>query len=345
MIAEHLQPCDRTCLALCNRRLKEICGIPKVFADNTLQAQELIFKNLSECQGRRRFLGSLSRNLPNYVHYRGCKKLHRSELTLHPSSSSPRRPDPACHVHSIVWWPIFNSGLKKRYWLNWLHVSSVMKRHYFGPPHGLSADSLAFVEILSDVCWEDPHRLTLLQSIDALVVKGPSLCFRLQTWILGQYENCWTTIPSWYLCAHCQYDDRELGYRTIVHWRAAPGKFVGHGRPVHTCHRCLMEYQIQTVCTESDGKGLVITKWIDAGPGLNEDDWRWQSKMAYDFSRSRGKTPSNRELKRRYERESKISVHGLTRRKWSLLKDKAYVSKADHVEDNCWVLKGNWRSS
>ncbi|PYI02580.1 hypothetical protein BO78DRAFT_390081 [Aspergillus sclerotiicarbonarius CBS 121057] len=230
MIAEHLDPCDRTCLALCNSRLRETYGIPEHFGDNKSRPG---WKTIvSKKAGRGRFLTRLSRDIPDYISCGNCLLLHRREFIHHPGSPTLSDSGWGCYSSPIVWWPIFDPQIKKRYWLNWLHVAAGMKPYHFGRPYAVPTDWLASVEILSE-------------SIDAVGVPGPSLCLRLQTWALGPHEASWRSVPRWALCAHVRPDSSDL----------ADKAFVEDG--VHKCIRCAMEYHVR-IMNIDELTGLVI---------------------------------------------------------------------------------------
>ncbi|UDD65901.1 hypothetical protein AFCA_013063 [Aspergillus flavus] len=155
-----------------------------------------------------------------------------------------------------------------------------MKRHHCGPEHGISTDSLAYVEIQLL-----QNSITTLVSFDVQVVRASSLCLRTQTWILAKELPSKLVEGKW-ICAHISMGDHHILQIVRAAWDAAIKSSPGR-RPALDTYRCVtcgLDYEIDATTCGTAGISLIVTKWLDLGPGLDPTDVRWTRHLIGSLS-------------------------------------------------------------
>ncbi|KAE8323073.1 hypothetical protein BDV39DRAFT_196183 [Aspergillus sergii] len=327
MIANNLTSCDRVCLALCNNRLLSVLGNgPQLALENEFQAT---------------FLTRLSQDLPEHIHCHVCSVLHRRKHIPPPGPAFWPSRCLANHKGLFNPWSFpFSIPWSSLYRFEHIHLQLAMKRHHCGPEHGVSTDSLAYVEIQLL-----QNSITSLVSFDVQIVRASSLCLRIQTWILAKELPSKLVEEKW-ICVHISMGEPHIFEIVRAAWYAAMESSPGR-RPVLDTHRCVacgLEYQIDTTTCGTAGIALIVTKWLDLGPGLDPTDARWRRHLIGSLSlRKQEMTTFNSDVRSQFERESVFPLDDLTGRNRSLLKDTGYVRKMDWWYNGCWILQANKR--
>ncbi|KAB8201506.1 hypothetical protein BDV34DRAFT_216281 [Aspergillus parasiticus] len=327
MIAGNLTSCDRVCLALCNNRLLSVLGNgPQLALENEFRAI---------------FLTRLSQDLPEHIYCHVCSVLHGRRHIPPPGPAFWPSRCLANHKGLFNPWSFpFSIPWSSLYRFEHIHLQLAMKRHHCGPEHGVSTDSLAYVEIQLL-----QNSITTLVSFDVQIVRASSLCLRIQTWMLGKELPSKLVEEKW-ICAHISMGDHHIFEIVRAAWDAAMES--SPGRPpvldTHRCVACGLDYQIDATTCGTAGIALIVTKWLDLGPGLDPTDVRWTRHLIGSLSlRKHDMTTFNSDVRSQFERETVVPLDDLTGRNRSLLEDSGYVRKTDWWYNGCWILQANKR--
>ncbi|EFQ99642.1 F-box domain-containing protein [Nannizzia gypsea CBS 118893] len=237
MIASYLPPADVACIALCNHAT--LCRLGYRVWD-TLDAFP---------SDRKVFLNRLAADLPPFYFCHICSILHPRDCLDPPGPTfSSKRPlnfheGTVSSLRPFLVHPRFHS----LYSFYHYHLQLAMKRHYYGPEHGISTDSLCFTE----VHIEKETSTTSLLSVEARVCSGPCLCLRIQTWAAVEarsVDRLILNIDFVYLCDNVRMGRQNPTMPSLVEVRAL----------------------------DRNRLALVTTKWINLGAGLDPDDIRWK---------------------------------------------------------------------
>ncbi|KAE8352213.1 hypothetical protein BDV28DRAFT_161908 [Aspergillus coremiiformis] len=321
MVAEYLSLSDRACLSLCNRRLLSVYGYRHPFP------QRRSFRST--------LLTRLSRDLPSAVYCHDCLVLHRQESIAPPGPAwQPSR----CHAipHTpVAFWCSFGLNWATLYQFHHLHLQLAMKRYYCGPSHGVSTDSLRYIEVQRE------RSLTCLLSVDAQIIEGPSLCLRVQTWALAM-ELLHQNLGQMWICAHLRLRDPSVAQ--IVRRSFIGDVDYGPVPNTYRCQACGVDFQIKIASCGFDGVALIITKWLELGPGLVPTEIRWRRHLPGTYSLTNDEAiQSNGYIRSQFERKTEFPLKALTDRNHLLLKRRAYTRLLDWWKPNCWILQGNKR--
>lgn len=151
-----------------------------------------------------------------------------------------------------------------------------MRRFYHGPRRGITTELLSHVEIKEYV------NLTTLYSIEAQVCTEPvGLYLRIQDIMLVKdqtvnlYEQSITSIlPShdFTVCPHIHFPDVESLVEPLL---LAHIEGTSFSQLDGTCVTCNTDcrFEIREHCGYV---ALIVTRWINLGPGLNPDDPLWR---------------------------------------------------------------------
>ncbi|QRD92355.1 F-box domain protein [Aspergillus flavus] len=327
MIANNLTSCDRVCLALCNNRLLSVLG----------NGFQLALEN----EFRATLLTRLSQDLPEHIHCHVCSVLHRRKYIPPPGPAFWPRRCLAKHKGLFNPWSIpFSIPWSSLYRFEHIHLQLAMKRHHCGPEHGISTDSLAYVEVQLL-----QNSITTLVSFDVQVVRASSLCLRTQTWILAKELPSKLVEGKW-ICAHISMGDHHILQIVRAAWDAAIKSSPGR-RPALDTYRCVtcgLDYEIDATTCGTAGISLIVTKWLDLGPGLDPTDVRWTRHLIGSLSlRKQEMTTFNSDVRSQFERDTVFPLDDLTGRNRSLLEDRGYVRQTDWWYNGCWILQANKR--
>ncbi|KAK2750407.1 hypothetical protein FQN57_003887 [Myotisia sp. PD_48] len=203
------------------------------------------------------------------------------------------------------------------YSLSSLHLQLAMERYYYGPEHGISTDSLSFLEVVI----ERDRSFCSLLSVDARICQGPSLCLRIQSWaIIGR-----SGIDGLHridLCIHHDTADKTIP-QTLQCKSDAYNQAIFTKEPYSLeCRACGIEFQLEISNSENEDRALVITKWLNLGSSPSDEKWTRHHK--YGHLDLKDPIPSIGQTRSRFEMERGQSYDELTARNKSLLIGKSF---------------------
>ena len=271
-ISDLLQPNDILCLSLCNHRLFMALHHNKTTFPQPTGSDKLAL------------LHQIERDLPHHFLCYCCIVLHRfdgpEEFGLRGMRVMSR-----CRLPCVVdylWqenelqMQIYHFALHTDYCLSFLHLQLAMRRFYHGPRCGITTELLSHVEI------KEYPNLTTLYSIEAQVCTEPvGLYLRTQDIMLVKdqrvnlFEQSITSIlPShnFTICPHiCSPDVESLVEPLLL----AHIEGISFSQLDGTCATCNTDchFEIREHCGYV---ALIVTRWINLGPGLNPDYPLWR---------------------------------------------------------------------
>lgn len=280
-ITDFLEKPDIVCLSLCSHFLLNVNGIP------VLPTRDL----------KRALLTRIVVELPHmfYCHY--CVKLHPIADVSHPSLTADvhnncpgigllRRSNFADSL-----WIFFNvHGMTSLYHFRHSHLVASMKNHYHGQTHGITAESLAYTEVMH---WRFRPTVTTLLSVEGHVCSldrdGPTLVLQVQNWVLFHDKPDTDTIMSTFshilVCQHEKLGhNAQRFYTRFATENRGPCLEKDDTVQYRRCARCRVEFQFAFRDCGADGTAIVVTKWLDLGAGFKLDinDPKWTLIKAYE---------------------------------------------------------------
>lgn len=228
-----------------------------------------------------------------------------------------------------------------------------MKRHYHGPGHGISTESLSFTEVQVSADEEGAERVTTLLSVEALICPEPevSLCLRMQQWALvspTKRDMILSKTKFMMICDHMRtyYSDiSQLIESKLEHYRRTgiePGE--DDASPdVRKCRYCNVDFQLEIKDFGGEGLALVVTKWLDLGSGLTPMDTRWRVHIGRDRDAEIGALGEAGDVRMRFEREPGLSLDSLSSQNASYLTAKRFMRAMDRWNDRTWIVQGGKR--
>ena len=185
--------------------------------------------------------------------------------------------------------------------------------------------------------------LTTLLSVDTQIVQESSVCLRIQTWILTT-EFPSKAVAHARICAHIRLQDPYI----LNVLRAACNTNIdsrsGRRPRLHTyrCMACGLDYQLDAISFGAEGIALVITKWLDLGPGVVPTDVRWTRHLpGTTCFQSYEMITSDSYVRSQFEKGTLFTSDNLTRQNASFLDGRAYTRKMDWWYSGCWILQAN----
>ena len=267
LISDSLPAASTACLALCSHRFSRILGSS---AWTSLQLQH---------QGHRMsFFYLLERDLPEYFACRRCKRLHQNNKVQWPMSGKRLQDVPCVGVFRLFGPPrttMFRPSRTTMYLINYAHVQLVMKRHYYGPSHGLSIKCFLHTELKE----YDARGTVELFSVDARIVSN-ELLMRSQQWILVSQHRSGEFVTRTLLHSICTHirtgiwrDDRLLNViRPRLNQLKAQGRCYTE---TEQCTKCHMDFVLDALDFGDGGVALFVTRWVNLGAGLDMADPKW----------------------------------------------------------------------
>lgn len=305
MISEHLSPADVACLTLCSHHLIH-CFIKSAFHG--------IPNGRTGGSGddtRIDLLSRLSRDLPQYYLCYACLRLHiwnKIELPR-PGFDVPdcckslpvrnwylRRP-----IH-LISYPCYSD-----YEFHFVHLHLAMRRFYYGPQFGIPVESLLYREVVAytfapklavslgfpppSLSNEEYQRnyITALMSVDARIcTTPPSLCLRMQQLAVVRKQNIARFFPNpektlVRVCMHSNISELPYTVHSLIERYSsdeAVTKLADQGR----CGKCNTAYKMEIRDLGQKDACFVFTVWMDLGPGLTPDDYRWRCHLDYEHN-------------------------------------------------------------
>ena len=339
-ITEYLSPPERACLLLCNQYLLAVIG------KDTLAGLQ---RGTDEEDGDRDvFLIILTRDLPHHFFCYECSRLHR-QVCVGPLGPAlqPHNPLPCvAYPHRQSFWGRLGAQGLKWCGLTFSHVQLAMKRYRYGPEHGISTDSLAFVSVSDQNDDQTAQRTTKLVSVDAHIFPEPeTFCLRVQQWVMLRSTELRDILPvarSVEICHHL--DDLTWHVRQAIesnmdsHWPEITLPIISD---VSNCDWCCTDFQIELRMVGDDSLAMVITKWLDLGAGLSLKDIKWSSRPF----RRHGKLIPERpgQVRMRFETQDFLSQDSLLSRNAEYLNSGNFRNVMDRWDNDAWILQAGKR--
>jgi hypothetical protein len=343
-IADFLPLEDIYCLSLCNHRLLAIF--------RSWQKRGYL-----ERRARLSFLHRLERDHPRYLTCDDCLVLHDLgsiseplELSYSTQTYPPRIDCPALRPSYSTcgrsWINLHNESVHT-YTFHFSHLQLAMRRFYSGSQYGISTDALSFTEVTNDGFEEEdrvPRPITLFSVEAQICPKAPSLYLRIQHVV---------SLKDMRLLRDEYYDEVEKDYFAILPickheqkslWmQSIPRDVLIH--EYSNCNDCNTDWEIELFDNRPSGHvTMVMTRYIDLGPGLSLDDPRWRVHAWAEWEESVCKldskymTPSPRHT---FEALTDTSLEDLTSRNLSYLENERYQTvmvPGPRIWPRSWVL-------
>lgn len=279
-----LSPVDLTCLGLCNHRLYTLFKAYHRFP--TLRADRLAI-----------FI-RLERDLPEYFACDICNLLHRydgsesfglsglahTKSTQLPCVRKGYEPDAECiggssiSMRSHAWFS--HPGTR----VSFLQIKLAMRRYCYGPQAGINPDSLAFTQVIE---YKHPSKrlasrysvyqtIKTLFSVDAQVCPKPlGVHIRMQDILLYdiwedskiERNSNRDLLRLYEICQHASLESKASDINSLYHGRTTSFPY--------TCPKCNTVSVIE-FCRIDYRLALVMTRWVNLGPGIRREDPRWQ---------------------------------------------------------------------
>ncbi|CAG8895312.1 unnamed protein product [Penicillium egyptiacum] len=248
----------------------------------------------------------------------------------------------SCPLRCLPPWRTSPGGLELSGQLYWfyvyrrfyfLHLQLAMRRFYLGDQAGISTEALSYTQVRIYPEESSCPEITSLFSTDAQICsETPGLCLRMQNvmFVHGSRselllyrngnESAGKPPQVMFICAHVGYLQKAELLNTVVF-----AYLDGEEYPcsTYTCNQCNTDSRIE-VCEYGSHLALVLTTWINLGPGLTPDDPRWKIHSC----ENRGVTldPNDRTDSPRvsFENASPRLLGALLSRNLSYLKDQQY---------------------
>lgn len=331
LISESLPSVDLDCFSVCDHRLYKLLSrqtnpSPRLAPDDKFS-----------------ILTRLERDLPSYFACKICNLLHWYDGSEN-FGLSGYNSDRTCHLPCVK----YNSG---KHWFSihhvlavhqhhsisinefsFLHLKLAMRRFYYGPEAGISTDSLSHTQVTEGYMVPYKDKIIWLFSQDAQICTKPlGLFLRLQDIVLfSEWRFLIQKASRWDPLIFCQH-------RTVRHAITPVLRSLGTNETVSLddkefhahCSVCNTVCDIEFSDFESK-KALIITRWVNLGPGLDEKDPLWKSHASALKSHRRycGFIPNHpheaQDPKECFEEATSQSIKDLRLRNLSYLKDGGY---------------------
>ena len=336
LIISHLSYADTACLALCNHFLLTVLGK----------------HNLAVLRDgdRASFLTTLTQDLPRHFYCHMCSRLH---LRNHVRPPWTKLQPLKClrssgRFNGMELWNLFQAHMPvySSYLLQHPHVQLAMKRHRHGPEHGISTDSLSYVEIQISGKRKDPERVTTLMSVEAQISrKTTSLCLRIQQWAFlrtTDSEKLLASIDLVGICDHLNNSTICQLFRADLRPRCTNIKSP-LSTSVKKCRQCNTDFQIEIRTLGEEGLALVITKWLDLGSGLTPTDIKWSYYRSGDRSPTIDASVVPGDVRLLFEDETGLSQNSLSSQNASYLSKDRFMKVMDNQYPEVWTLQAGKR--
>lgn len=289
-IFDFLSSVDFLCFSLCSHRLRE------------LSLKQI--SRLPPCMGGHKlFLTRLERDLPEYFACDYCEILHRYdgsesfELAGLPSGEACQLP--CARPWWFTTWATMRSHSFRPYspnQLSFLQLKLAMRRFYCGPRAGVSTDSLFYTQIRRYPLQSTstyPDRIALF-SREAQICPDPvGLYVRMQDIVLVNTLadlsfDPGSKVPAlgsanpiefWEICVHHSF----LRFIQPIVESISTEEMVSFA---YTCRKCNTDSVIETGGFDSK-IAVIMTRWVNLGPGLTRRDLLWTTHVSYIFRRAR----------------------------------------------------------
>ena len=234
---------------------------------------------------RQKFLLRLARDLPNRFFCYDCLSLDLRDALDPPGPAFQPKDSLHCMGYrdelGCLWRCVRAHQSYSGYAFKFSHLQLAMKRHFHGPEHGISADSLSLTEVQVSVNSAGTPATTLL-SVEGRMCQEPvSLCLRIQQWALLRPAHRNNFLHDTKFVELCDYMTLQCSQVTEI----LKPKLQTHldefecrtCEGLLKCRHCEIESQLKLQDFGSESMAVIVTKWLDQGFGLTPTDIRWAS--------------------------------------------------------------------
>ncbi|CAG8105410.1 unnamed protein product [Penicillium salamii] len=249
-------------------------------------------------------LSRLSRDLPDYYLCFVCLRLHLWKRVEPPTWENLNVTHDTYRlryldVHLQKPLPISHYPTYSLHELHFMHLQLVMRRFYYGPEFGIPVESLLYTEIRAERSrsfqrltnneskgkTEKDLKMALFSVEGRVCTTPPSLYMRTQgiavfprkyleeflrmrwDWRIAQFYVCMHVSTSW------PEFDKRLESLIRRHCSATYSYVADKG----SCDKCNNGWQLEIRPLNETNASLILTVWMDLGPGLSTEDPQWKS--------------------------------------------------------------------
>jgi hypothetical protein len=334
-ISDFLPPVDLRCFFVCNRRLyvllsRQMNQSPPLTPDDKFS-----------------ILTRLERDIPPYFACKFCNLLHRYDGS-ESFGLSGIYPERTCQLPCVQYGPRPKHWFSKwdtlviHHWrslymqeMSFLHLKLVMRRFYYGPESGISTGSLSHTQVTEYCHRPARNEVIWLFSQEAQICTKPlGLYLRIQDILLfpewrdlidEPYASCFDPLV---VCPHDMNFRQDITPILRSHDTREKG-VLDKSKIFAFCNMCSTTCDVE-LCEIDSKKALVMTRWLNLGPGLDEEDPLWKSHTySTDVHRLHcGFDPDYSVEEQcptcRFEETAPLSFRDLRLRNLSYLRDKQY---------------------
>jgi hypothetical protein len=225
-----------------------------------------------------------------------------------------------------------------------------MKRHYHGPGHGISTESLSFTEVQVSSDEDKVERVTTLLSVEARICPEPvSLCLRIQHWAMVSSTKSDKILSKTNFVTIC---DHLTAYSSTISRLIQSRLDARHTelnprvrQDIRRCRYCYTDFQLEIEEVGDEALALVITKWLDLGSGLTPVDTKWRSHLARATRAEVSQLVEAGTIRLRFEEQPGLSQDAISCQNASYLTAERFRSAMDRWDYKTWILQGGQRLS
>lgn len=263
-ISDFLPPADLYCFSVCNRRLY------------TLLSRQINRSPPLTPNDKFSILTRLERDTPKFFACQVCNLLHwyngfdPSQLPCMQRFTSLEVR--FCLRNQRASYPPYDDSRKE---FSFLHLKLAMRRFYYGPESGISTSSLSHIQVNEHYSFSSRTEIHLASREAEICTNPLGLYLRLQDIFLFTEERYLTKKP-FFLCfdplVFCLHDP-VFRRKKASFLNSLPTGSTSFGR---VCHVCNTSSEIE-FCEFDSRKALIITRWLNLGPGLDQQDPLWKN--------------------------------------------------------------------
>jgi hypothetical protein len=329
-ISDFLPSVDLRCFSVCNRRLyvllsRQMNPSPPLTPDDKFS-----------------MLTRLQRDIPPYFACEYCNLLHQYDGS-ESFGLSGFYPERTCQLPCVEHWFSNWDTLVIHEWrrlciqeMSFLHLKLAMRRFYYSPESGISTGSLSHTQVKEYPEGPTRNEVIWLISREAQICTKPlGLYLRVQDILL--FSEWRDLIDKPYasgfdplvLCPHDRNLRQDITPILRSHDTREKKGFLDRTKIWGFCEVCNTTCDIE-LCEIDSKKALVMTRWLNLGPGLDDEDPLWKShtyspharRLHYGFDPDYSVEEQCTTC--RFEETAPLSFRDLRLRNISYLRDKQY---------------------
>ena len=344
IIASHMSLVDKASFSLSRRSLLSTLG--------TQHFPPLRLDKDNNNKDRETFLLRLAKDLPALFLCFNCCFLHHRDAVSPPGPALWSRRILQCLDRGPYLGKLWSCVKVHRHRSNYVfafpHLQLAIKRHYYGPDHGISTESLSLTEVqISDEITKQDQITTLLAIEARICREPPSLVLRIQQQAVvdsTDYDDILRRLSFVTLCYHITFDAPEVAQQirrqlSIPLIRSERRSC----RQLFKCRHCHTEFQLSLQDLEGKALAVVFTKWLDLGTGSTPSDLRWAAHNGAGSISQPAVLLEAGGLRERFESEPGLSQDQLSHRNSSLLISEAFKGSMTQWDRRTWILQGGRR--